>query len=526
MNRRLLAALCAVTLASAGCAARGEPQTIVLNGSGLPIAAAPASGNDTTFDETTAPALDVTGSASDPAAAPTTGTTPAGGGSGTPATAASRALPSAQTARGAAPSANRPAGPAAARPAGAEPAPGAAPRPGAPAPAPAPGAAVPGGGDIVVGGIFPLSGPLSLIGKPGSQAAAAVFRSVNDAGGINGRKIKFIFYDDRAEPDRTLAVARRLVEQDKALVLGPSLTIYSPNLIPYTDEVQIPFVGYEGLLPEAYYSKYVIGAMGSLRVMSHGVLNTWMDQQDAKGVPTKRIGVVFEDVPPAHTHNDDIEKHICPARDCQVVRKEPVTVNTSDFASILTKMRLDNVDGVWLNASPPIAAKLLLTARSMNYKPPAGYVGHQGTYGHPVVVESCGSFCNGTLGGSTLLPVESDAPPIAEMRNLVQRYYSDWEDDVLYGEVPYIGALSLVDLLRETLSRGELSRATLLATAATMRNWDAHGFTAAPISMAPPLGDSFNPFCYVVEMKDGKWVQAGNPVDVTKLKSWPYGPKA
>src|SRR5439155_17654658 len=66
---------------------------------------------------------------------------------------------------------------------------------------PTPSAGV-SGDAIKIGGIFPLSGGLSALGRPVEQAARAYFRSVNDAGGVNGRRIDFIAEDDAADPNR------------------------------------------------------------------------------------------------------------------------------------------------------------------------------------------------------------------------------------------------------------------------------------------------------------------------------------
>ncbi len=83
-----------------------------------------------------------------------------------------------------------------------------------------------GGGDapgvteteIKIGGTYPFSGPASSYGTFG-RAAAAYFDKVNDAGGINGRKINFIAYDDGYSPPKTVEQIRRLVEQDEVLLL-------------------------------------------------------------------------------------------------------------------------------------------------------------------------------------------------------------------------------------------------------------------------------------------------------------------
>ena len=76
--------------------------------------------------------------------------------------------------------------------------------------------------EIKIGNIMPYSGPLSsysVIGK----TEAAYFNKINAEGGINGRKINFISYDDGYSPPKTVEQARKLVESDEVLLIFNSL---------------------------------------------------------------------------------------------------------------------------------------------------------------------------------------------------------------------------------------------------------------------------------------------------------------
>jgi branched-chain amino acid transport system substrate-binding protein len=76
--------------------------------------------------------------------------------------------------------------------------------------------------EIKIGNIMPYSGPLSAYGVIG-MTEAAYFRKINAEGGINGRKITFISYDDAFNPPKTVEQARRLVESDEVLLIFQSL---------------------------------------------------------------------------------------------------------------------------------------------------------------------------------------------------------------------------------------------------------------------------------------------------------------
>jgi branched-chain amino acid transport system substrate-binding protein len=76
--------------------------------------------------------------------------------------------------------------------------------------------------EILLGNINPYSGPASAYGTIG-RTIAAYFKKVNDEGGVNGRQINMITYDDGYSPPKTVEMARKLVEQDKVLLVFQSL---------------------------------------------------------------------------------------------------------------------------------------------------------------------------------------------------------------------------------------------------------------------------------------------------------------
>src|SRR5579872_2594388 len=76
--------------------------------------------------------------------------------------------------------------------------------------------------EIKIGNIMPYSGPASAYGIIG-RTESAYFKKINDAGGINGRKINFISYDDGYSPPKTVEQARKLVESDEVLLIFNSL---------------------------------------------------------------------------------------------------------------------------------------------------------------------------------------------------------------------------------------------------------------------------------------------------------------
>ena len=76
--------------------------------------------------------------------------------------------------------------------------------------------------EIKIGNTNPYSGPASAYGTIG-KTIAAYFKMVNEQGGVNGRKVSWISYDDGYSPPKTVEMARKLVEQDQVLFVFQTL---------------------------------------------------------------------------------------------------------------------------------------------------------------------------------------------------------------------------------------------------------------------------------------------------------------
>jgi len=94
--------------------------------------------------------------------------------------------------------------------------------------------------EITIGNIMPYSGPASAYGVIG-KTEAAYFKMINDAGGINGRKINFISYDDGYSPPKTVEQARKLVESDDVLfIFNPLGTPPNSAIHKYMNAKKVP----------------------------------------------------------------------------------------------------------------------------------------------------------------------------------------------------------------------------------------------------------------------------------------------
>src|SRR3954464_14621656 len=96
--------------------------------------------------------------------------------------------------------------------------------------------------EIKLGQTMPYSGPASAYGTIG-KAEAAFFQMINDQGGVNGRKINLISYDDGYSPPKTVEQIRKLVESDEVLATFQTLgTASNTAIMKYMNAKKVPML--------------------------------------------------------------------------------------------------------------------------------------------------------------------------------------------------------------------------------------------------------------------------------------------
>ena len=99
------------------------------------------------------------------------------------------------------------------------------------------------GDTIKIGAIGPLSGAASTYGVSVKEGAQLLEKEVNDAGGINGKKIKFVFEDDQADPNSSMQAFNKLVDSEKVCaILGPVTSGATLAVAPNATAKQIPMI--------------------------------------------------------------------------------------------------------------------------------------------------------------------------------------------------------------------------------------------------------------------------------------------
>jgi branched-chain amino acid transport system substrate-binding protein len=104
-------------------------------------------------------------------------------------------------------------------------------------------------GTIKVGSILSVTGPASFLGEPEDKTLRMYVDKINAAGGVAGKKIELVIYDDGGDANKARTFATRLIEDDKVVAMvGGSTTGTTMAMIPVFEEAQVPFISLGGAI--------------------------------------------------------------------------------------------------------------------------------------------------------------------------------------------------------------------------------------------------------------------------------------
>ena len=220
---------------------------------------------------------------------------------------------------------------------------------------------------VTIGGTTPLSGPASAY-QSVAKGAAAYFRYVNAKGGVNKRKINYIYKDDAYDPSKTVDATRELVSQDKVFAIFNSLgTDQNLATRAYLNALKVPqlFVASGATTFGNDYKKYpyTIGYQPNYRAEG-----TIYGRYVVKHAPKSRIGVLYQ--------NDDYGKDLLAglqrglgAKAGLVKSKQSYNVDDPDVQSQIAKLKAAKVNTLMVFAMPKFAIQAYVYARKLSWKP-------------------------------------------------------------------------------------------------------------------------------------------------------------
>jgi branched-chain amino acid transport system substrate-binding protein len=221
--------------------------------------------------------------------------------------------------------------------------------------------------EIKIGNIMPYSGPASAYGVIG-KTEAAYFKKINAEGGINGRKINFISYDDGYSPPKTVEQARKLVESDEVLFIFNSLgTPPNSAIHQYMNAKKVPqlFVATGATKwndPKNF--PWTMGWQPNYQSESHIYAKYIL-----KNVPNAKIAVLYQNDDYGKDYLKGLKDGLGAKAATMIVAEDSYETTEPTIDSHIVKLKASGADVFFNVTTPKFAAQAIKKNAEIEWKP-------------------------------------------------------------------------------------------------------------------------------------------------------------
>jgi len=319
---------------------------------------------------------------------------------------------------------------------------------------------------VTVGAFTPVTGPVPFYAIL-TRAADACFKWVNETDALKGWKINFVTYDDGYEPSRSVAVTRRLVEENKIFALAaPVGTAQCTAVIPYAKEVGLPMLGPIGGASALFAERLVFPLLPDYGWSAASNLDYAFNDLKAS-----RVALLWE--------NDELGRSakrgfdlLMAAGKKEAAESIPFEVRSTDFTPHMRRIANAKAEVVILFGSNANLAAALKTAERLDF---------QGKWmapfftADPTTYKLAGPLLDGTYFSSWLMPVGAEDVNVKAYRDTVAKLYPN--DPIgVFGLNGWSNASLFVKGFQMLLESGKpLTRASLVEVMETMSDQTVGG---------------------------------------------------
>ncbi|MBR1124190.1 ABC transporter substrate-binding protein [Bradyrhizobium lablabi] len=327
-------------------------------------------------------------------------------------------------------------------------------------------AAGPADDEIRIGNTMPYSGPAAAYGIIG-KVISGYFDKVNGEGGINGRRIRFISYDDGYNPAKTLELTKKLVEEDKVLLTFAGLgTDTMAAVQPYLNASKVPqlFIASGATMwdkPREF--PWTTGFQPSYQTESHIYAEYLLENH-----PRGKIAILYQDDAFGRDSVKGLKDGL--GGKIPVVAEVPYKVSDTSIDAQIAKLRASGADIFFDVVTPKFAAMAIKRTAEIGWKPV--HIISSVSRSLSAVLPPAGlPMAEGVL--STGYTMEADDPAVAsdpgyrEFSAFLERYAPGANKAnalTIYG---YITAQTMVEVLKR--SGDDLSRENVMRQAASLK---------------------------------------------------------
>jgi len=324
--------------------------------------------------------------------------------------------------------------------------------------------------EIKIGNIMPYSGPASAYGVIG-KTEEAYFNKINAEGGINGRKIKFVTYDDGYSPPKAVEQVRKLVESDEVLVVFNPLGTPSNSAIQkYLNAKKVPqlFVATGATKwndPKDF--PWTMGWQPSYQSEAHIYAKFLMKEK-----PDGKVAVLFQ--------NDDFGKDYLKglkdalgAKASMIVAEESYETSEPSIDGHIVKLKATGADVFISITTPKFAAQAIKKLAEVDWHPMHIVSNVSSSVGgviKPAGFENSQGILSAAYAKDGADPQWDNDPGMKKFFDFLAKYYPEGnklDGSVVYG---YGAAQTMVKVLQ--MCGDDLTRANVMKQAASLKDFE------------------------------------------------------
>jgi len=364
--------------------------------------------------------------------------------------------------------------------------------------------------EIKIGNIMPYSGPASAYGVIG-KTIDAYFKKINEGGGINGRKINFISYDDGYSPPKAVEQARKLVESDEVLfILNPLGTPSNSAIQKYMNAKQVPQLFVATGATKWGDPKNFPWTMG------------WQPAYQSEGriyaayllkeKPGAKIGILYQNDDYGKDYVKGLKDGLGDKAKTMIIAEQPYEVADPTIDSQIINLKASGADVLFTVATPKFAAQTIKKVAELNWKPLHllnNVSASVGSVLKPAGLENSKDIISAGYLKDATSPALKDDAGLKNWMAFVDKYMPDSnkaDGSIVYG---YSVAQTMVQVLKQC--GDNLTRENVMKQAANLKDLQLEmALAGVKINTSPT---NFHPFDQMQLMKfDGESWQFFGPV--------------
>jgi branched-chain amino acid transport system substrate-binding protein len=323
--------------------------------------------------------------------------------------------------------------------------------------------------EIKVGNTNPYSGPASAYGTIG-KALGAYFKKVNDEGGINGRKINYVTYDDSYSPPKTVEMVRKLVEQDQVALLFQTLGTPTNSAIhKYMNQQKVPHLFVATGATKWNDPKNFPWTMGwQPNYQTEGrIYATYI----LKNLPDAKIGILYQNDDYGKDYRKGLLDGLGDAAKKMVVLEQTYEVTDPTIDSQIVNLKNSGANIFYNVTIPKFAVQAIKKAHDIGWKPTHflnNVSSSLGTVLKPAGLDASKGLITALYQKEITDPQWKNDKGYLEWVAWMKKYYPDGALDDQANAYGYLVAQTLVHVLKQC--GDDLSRANIIKQAASIKD--------------------------------------------------------